>query len=111
MNVTSIIRSKCLVVGILCLNFQFFLSGQSIYPPDGNYSVGENYPTIPVETYVDITLPTISLDTLATLSAWELNSSTLLRPQKASLVLGIVKHSPTLLTITKKALTPLPGKP
>ena len=84
MNLTSIIRSKCLVVGILCLNFQVFLSGQSIYPTDGTYSVGENYPTISVRTSIDITLPTISLDTIATLSAWELNSSSLLRPQKGT---------------------------
>ena len=77
------IRHIVLKSVILFFSFEYLL-GQSTYPVNGSYSVGENYPTISVQASVDITLPATSLDGQASLMAWELNSSALLRPQKGT---------------------------
>ena len=84
MSLTLLKRSLNTFWAVLCFNPAVFLFGQSIHPTDGTYSVGENYPELVSPTSVSITLPAISFDGLANLSAWELNNSVALRPQKGS---------------------------
>ena len=84
MSLTLLKRSLYIFWAVLCLNPAVFLFGQSIHPADGTYSVGENYPELASPTSISITLPNISFDGLANLSAWELNNSVALRPQKGS---------------------------
>ena len=84
MSLTFLKRSLYIFWAVLCLNPIVFLFGQSIHPADGTHSVGENYPELVSPTSISITLPDISFDGLANLSAWELNNSVALRPQKGS---------------------------
>ena len=84
MSLTLLKRSLHIICAVLCFNLPVFLFGQSIHPSDGTYSVGENYPDLVSPTSISITLPALSFDGLANLSAWELNNSVALRPQKGS---------------------------